>query len=167
MRRKLSIFWTCLLSLAAGAQAAEPPEFEREIAPILVTHCLDCHQPNKRSGELDLSTLAGLLKGGEQGAAITPGKPAASLLVERIEAGEMPPPDAKEALTLSKAQMELLRAWIAAGAIWPKNRQLGIHERLVDLDKARQFWSFQPVRRPTLPLLWERAGVRVPPSTIR
>jgi hypothetical protein len=151
MRRKLSITWSCLLSLATGALAAEPPDFEREVAPILVTHCLDCHQPSKRSGELDLSTREGLLKWGEQGPAITPGKPAASLLVERIEAGEMPPPNAKEAHPLNKTQFDLLRAWIAAGATWPKDRQLGIHERPVDLEKARQFWSFQPVKRNALP----------------
>ena len=158
-------FFALLSAALAGTvgplAAADPPDFEREIAPILVTHCLDCHQPNKRSGELDLSTAAGLLKGGEQGAAIVPGKPAESLLVERIAAGEMPPPDAKEAHPLSKTQVELLRAWITAGASWPKDRQLGIHERPVDLDKARQFWSFQPVKRPALP------PIRNPQSTIR
>ena len=131
--------------------AGDPPDFEREIAPILVTHCLDCHQPNKRSGELDLSTLAGLLKGGEQGRAIVPDKPADSLLLARLEAGEMPPSDAEEAKPLDKAQVALLRAWIAAGATWPQGRQLGIHERPIDLGQARKFWSFQSVDRPTLP----------------
>ncbi|HEX5102487.1 MAG TPA: DUF1549 domain-containing protein, partial [Pirellulaceae bacterium] len=142
------------------------------MAPILVAHCLDCHQPNKRSGELDLSTRAGLLAGGEQGPAITPGKPAASLLVERISAGEMPPPDAKESHPLDKSQIEALRAWIAAGATWPNDRQLGIHERPIDLETAREFWSFQPVRRPPLPLplgegQGEGASVRNPQSAIR
>jgi hypothetical protein len=156
------ILWPGLALLCCGtALAAEVPDFEREIAPILVSHCLDCHQPNKGSGELDLSTRASLLKGGEQGAAVVPGKPAQSLLVERISAGEMPPPDAKEAHPLSKAQVELLRAWIAAGASWPDGRQLGIHERPIDLDQARQFWSFQPVRRPALP------SIRDPQSAIR
>ena len=143
------------------ANAAEPPDFERQIAPLLVAHCLDCHQPSKRSGELDLSTAAGLLKGGEQGSAIVLGKSAESLLVERIAAGEMPPPDTKEAKPLSQAEIETLRAWIAAGAPWPKERQLGIHERPVDLEKAREFWSFQPVQRPSLP------PIRDPQSAIR
>ena len=143
--------WAAVFLASTVLSAAEPPDFERQIAPLLVTHCLDCHQPNKRSGELDLSTLAGVLKGGEQGAALTAGKPTESLVLQRVEAGEMPPPEAKEAQPLSKAQIELLRTWIAGGATWPNGRQLGIHERPVDLDQARQFWSFQPVNRPALP----------------
>jgi hypothetical protein len=131
--------------------AAEGPDFERDIAPILVAHCLDCHQPTKQSGELNLATLAGALKGGEQGPAIAPGKTDKSLLLERVAAREMPPPDAKEAKPLTAEQIDTLRAWIAAGATWPKDRELGIHERSVDLEQARQFWSFQPVRRPEIP----------------
>jgi hypothetical protein len=149
--RTLSLTLLTALALQPVGRAAEAPDFEREIAPILVAHCLDCHQPNKRSGELDLSSLAGMLKGGEQGPAIVPGKPTESLLLARLEAGEMPPPDAKEAKPLDKAQVILLRGWITAGAPWPQDRQLGIHERPIDLDQARQFWSFQPVKRPPLP----------------
>jgi len=72
------------LSLAVSqplTSAASTPDFEREIAPILVTHCLDCHQPTKRSGELNLSTREGLLAGGEQGRAIAIDKPGTSLLL--------------------------------------------------------------------------------------
>jgi len=134
------------LQLAAGT-----PDFEREIAPILVTHCLDCHQPTKRSGKLSLSTLEGLLAGGEQGPAIAVDKPVTSLLLERVNSGEMPPPDSKETLPLSAAEKSALTSWITAGAPWPKDRELGIHERQIDLTAARQFWSFQPVRRPVVP----------------
>jgi hypothetical protein len=131
--------------------AAEPPDFERDIAPLFVEHCLDCHHPNKRGGELNLSTLAGMTTGGEQGAALAPGKPDASLLLSRVEAREMPPPDAKEAKPLSPSEITTLRAWIAAGAPWPEGRQLGIHEKSISLDEARSFWSFQPVQRPSVP----------------
>ena len=143
----------CLGAAASGPflRAAELPDFERDIAPLLVDHCLDCHQPTKHSGELNLATLAGALAGGEQGPALTPGKPAASLLIERVRAGEMPPADAKGARPLSAAQIEVLSRWVAAGASWPKDRELGIHEKSLDLDQARAFWSFQPVRRPPSP----------------
>ena len=140
-----------IAGLGHSSWAAQPPDFERDVAPILVSHCLDCHQPNKRSGKLVVSTLAGLLAGGEQGAAIEPGKPGASLLVERVLAGEMPPPEAKDRAGLSDKEKQTLAAWVAAGAPWPKDRELGIHEKPLDLEKAREFWSFQLVRRPAVP----------------
>src|SRR3954468_4855376 len=98
MRARLVIVISVLslpLPLPRTALADESPDFEREMAPLLVAHCLDCHHPNKRSGKLNLSTLEGLLAGGEQGPAITSDKPAASLILQRIADGEMPPKDAK------------------------------------------------------------------------
>src|SRR5262245_32033644 len=142
-----------LLLICQASLAADAPDFERDVAPLFVNHCLDCHHPNKRSGKLDVSTVASLLAGGEQGPALTPGNPAGSLLIERVVAGEMPPPDAKERRPLSDAEKQTLSAWIAAGAPWPKERELGIHEKPIDLATARQFWSFQPVRRPPVPTL--------------
>jgi len=131
--------------------AAEPPDFERDVAPIVVNHCLVCHQPNKRSGGLDLSTLATATTGGELGPAIVVGKPTESVLVDRITAGEMPPPKAKESKPLSAQQIDTLRRWVTSGAAWPQGRALGVHERTIDLDQARTFWSFRPVRRPDVP----------------
>ena len=150
--RSLSTLLGLALAVISCQDAtAEPPDFERDVARILVNHCLGCHQPNKRSGELNLSTLAGMLTGGDQGPAVVPGKPGASLLVARVRAGEMPPPEAKEVRPLSPEEKGLLEAWIATGATWPKDRELGIHEKTVDLAQARSFWSFQPVRRPVVP----------------
>ena len=134
----------------------EPPSFEARVAPLLVNHCLTCHQPTKRSGDLDLSSAATIMAGGEQGPAMVAGKPEKSLLLDRVKAREMPPPEAKESKPLAAEEIEILRSWIAAGAPWPKDRVLGVHERTVDLDQARTFWSFQPVRRPAVPL--EKAG---------
>src|SRR5688572_27162622 len=152
-RRRLHAVCTIgfILATACSSLAADPPDFERDIAPLLVNHCLDCHHPNKRSGKLNLSTLADILAGGEQGSALTPGNPKASLLIQRVKDGEMPPAGAKTVSPLSASQKEILAAWVATGAVWPKDRELGIHEKPVDLESARQFWSFQPVRRPAVP----------------
>src|SRR5262245_32679897 len=73
-----------LAALCQRSVRAEAPDFQRDIAPILVKHCLDCHQPNKRSGKLNLSTLDGLLAGGEQGPAFIADKPSESLLLQRV-----------------------------------------------------------------------------------
>lgn len=152
------------LSPAGGADSKSPEaDFERDIAPILVQHCLDCHQVNKRSGGLDLSTFEALARGGDSGIVLVAGKPAASLLIERVASGEMPPPPEphdvkpnvahKPARRPTAAEVDRLRAWVAAGAKWPKDRELGVHEKTVDLDEARRFWSFRPVVRPLVPSL--------------
>src|SRR5262245_60900313 len=148
---RLALVFVAAVATVARVQAAEPPDFERQIAPLLVNRCLTCHQPNKRSGGLDLSSRASLLTGGESGPALDAEKPRASLLLERVTAREMPPPDAKESQPLSVAEIELVQAWITGGASWPADRVLGIHERTVDLAAAREFWSFRPVVRPPVP----------------
>ncbi|WP_254508602.1 PSD1 and planctomycete cytochrome C domain-containing protein [Anatilimnocola floriformis] len=145
------ITFLLIVTPAAPLFAADAPDFERDVAPILVNHCLECHQPNKKSGGLNLVTAAGLLAGGEQGAAVVAGDPSKSLLLERITSGEMPPRESKESKPLSAEQIATLRTWINAGATWPKDRELGVHEKSVDLTKARQFWSFQPITRYPLP----------------
>jgi mono/diheme cytochrome c family protein len=158
-RRPHQIVWLWIALAPAicapAVFAVEPPDFERHVAPLLVNHCLTCHQPTKRSGKLDLSSAASVLAGGEQGPALVSGTPNESLLYERVRAREMPPPEHKDSRPLSAADIEVLRAWIAAGAAWPKDRVLGIHEKSVHLEQAREFWSFRTVRRPAVPAAQE------------
>ncbi|HEV8059108.1 MAG TPA: PSD1 and planctomycete cytochrome C domain-containing protein [Gemmataceae bacterium] len=87
--------------------------FENEIRPLLQAKCLKCHSGKKPKGDLDLSTAEGILKGGESGQVIAPGKPAESLLFEKIDNGTMPPGKKDH---LSKAEVETVRRWIVAGA---------------------------------------------------
>src|SRR5262245_50771668 len=92
--------WCALLLLGCYglANANDELDFDRDVAPILVQHCLDCHQPNKRSGELSLITLDEMKRGGELGPAIVPGDIKASLMLSRIKGGEMPPAEARDRL---------------------------------------------------------------------
>jgi hypothetical protein len=145
----IGLLGACVCTIA-GAQ--ESIDFERHIAPLLVGKCLDCHHAGKRSGSLDLSKRAGLLAGGDQGPAFNQTDTADSLILARVTSGEMPPSDAKDISPLSASEKERLRTWIQAGAPWPQDRELGIHEKPVDLAQARAFWSFQPVRRPVVPM---------------
>jgi hypothetical protein len=110
----------CFAALAAGAFAA-PPEFNRDIRPILSDHCLNCHgqDAGSRKGGLRLDAREAALEGGKSGEpAIVPGKPEESALVLRLLSHDpdetMPPP--KQNNPLTPAQIETLRAWIAAGA---------------------------------------------------
>jgi hypothetical protein len=150
--QNLAIAVAASLWLGCASLRADEPDFERSAAPFFVNYCLDCHYPGKSSAGLNLATRQGLLTGGDSGEAIALDQPAQSLILERVHAKEMPPVDEKHPRrTPTEAEVQQLEAWIAAGANWPKDRELGLHEQTVDLEVARRFWSFQPVRRPAVP----------------
>src|SRR5215213_9415325 len=85
-----------LLLLAAPAWAApaaapkpgsaELEFFEKKIRPVLVSSCYKCHstEGEKIKGGLLVDTREGLMKGGDSGAAIIPGDPNKSLLIQSI-----------------------------------------------------------------------------------
>lgn len=137
-------------------------DFEKDIAPLLVEHCLECHQPNKKSGGLDLTSFNTMKAGGDQGTALVSGKPEESLMIQRIELGEMPPKESKISKAVPTASTAKLREWVREGAKWPANRILGIHEKKVDLELARAFWSFQKVKRPIIPTVEDVSRVSNP-----
>ena len=118
------------LLLIAGAfrGAAATPAY-KDVAPILSKHCAACHDAKEAEGHFILDTHAGLMKGGESGPAILPGKADQSPLLKQIEHKEkpfMPPP--KKAAKLSDAEIALIRDWINAGAIGPATTH-GLHCR--------------------------------------
>ena len=89
---------------------------------VLETRCLECHTQEKAKGELVMATRAGMIKGGGNGAALTPGDPESSQIITRVmlPAGDedfMPPKKSGPPLTTSET--EILAAWIKAGAPWP------------------------------------------------
>jgi len=129
----------CLLALflclprQAGAAAPAPTSFNREVRPILSQNCFLCHGPDagRRKGKLRLD----LREQAVQREAFVPGKPQASELVRRIFATKpedlMPPEESNK--TLSGAQKEVLRRWIAEGA------------------KYEGHWAYEAPRRPSTP----------------
>jgi len=112
--------WLLLVVAGCGPEKNQPVQepakeelsFERDIHGLFGKYCFDCHGAEKTEAGLDLRGLEVILKGGEGGPAIVPGKPAESLLLELMESGEMPPDGARP-----KAEdIELVRRWIAEGA---------------------------------------------------
>ncbi|MCH8924416.1 MAG: PSD1 domain-containing protein, partial [Planctomycetes bacterium] len=128
---------------AHGSAAAK--FFDHRVAPILASYCLECHSGAKPKGGLDLSSRRTAMKGGENGLAIQAGKPAASLLWERVRSGEMPPKE-----ELPKTAKQTLRKWIAAGAHWgtdPIDPFRFTTTKRAGLD----WWSLQPLAKPPVP----------------
>ncbi len=131
--------------LQAAAFAQDLPSFEAEVAPLLIRRCLECHKAVEPSGGLSFVSAANMLKGGDSGAVVKPGSAAESMLIQRVIAGEMPPPHHGESRRLPDEEINRLRRWIDAGAEFPANRQLDIYERTTDVRGGRDWWSLQPL----------------------
>ncbi len=135
---RLLIALTLHLSVSAPVYAWQVA-FNRDVRPILSDACFQCHGPDEqqRKGGLRLDQSEAALKGGDSGPAIVPGRPADSLLWQRVVSGDadlhMPPPETGR--TLTPGQQETLRQWIEQGATWEGH------------------WAFQPVQRPRVPQL--------------
>jgi cytochrome c len=92
-------------------------DFEKQVAPILTANCLKCHNSTKTRAGLNLSTREKALKGSDAGEVLVPGKPEESLLLQRAADGSMPPE--ADGRRLSKEEVDVLTAWVKAGAKWP------------------------------------------------
>ncbi len=118
-------------------------EFGRDIQPLLKTHCLECHGPEKQKGGLRLDNRAAAMKGGDEGKVIVPGRSAESRLIHLVsglEADAVMPPKGER---LTAEQTGVLRAWIDQGAAWPDG---GAVARV-----QSNHWSLQPLRAVVVP----------------
>ncbi len=103
--------------LAAQAPEEASPSFEANIRPFLAKYCTECHNHDDADGGFVVETFELLLKGGDRGVEIVPGKPDESRFVMQLEGKakpKMPPKTAKQHPTLQ--EISLVRAWVAAGA---------------------------------------------------
>jgi WD40 repeat protein len=96
-------------------------DFEKEILPALKNNCLAFHNTTKAKGGLNLETPQLMLKGGDTGPAVVPGKSAESLVFKAAAHLDpeltMPPKDNKaNASDLAAEQLALLKLWIDQGA---------------------------------------------------
>ncbi len=128
MLHQLSIA-VCIAALVLPKTFADEPtvdqnqqrksvSYQAEVEPIFSRHCFGCHQGAKQLGSYVMTDFSALVAGGEsEQAAIVPGKPNESHLIDQItpEDGhaEMPrdpfPP-------LSGVEIDLVTRWIAEGA---------------------------------------------------
>jgi WD40 repeat protein len=102
-----------LVGFGVPALAAEV-SYHREVVPVLQRHCYGCHHPGKLKGDVDLTSVAMLLKGGKHGSAVVPGEPAKSVLITEVSGADPAMP--KDGERLTPQQVELLERWIREGA---------------------------------------------------
>jgi Protein of unknown function (DUF1553)/Protein of unknown function (DUF1549)/Planctomycete cytochrome C len=148
----------CFLSLRAslvfGQSESIKPEhiefFETKIRPVLVEHCYECHAAESKiiQAGLRLDHRQGVLKGGDNGAAILPPNVEQSLMVKALKYDgiEMPPKG-----RLPESVVRDFETWIRLGAPDPRGADDTSIARKIDVESGRKFWAFQPVVDPPLP----------------
>lgn len=128
-----SFLYVCL-----AAQAQTPPDYARDVEPLLAKRCYMCHGPQQQMSGLRLDRKDSAAR------VIQPGHSADSRLIRMVSGTEkkvMPPMGER----LTAAQVAMLRAWIDAGANWPAGAAPAVH------------WSFQKVKRPAVPTVKDTA----------
>jgi mono/diheme cytochrome c family protein len=149
---RIGLFFTLLSCVYASEELA------MQAAKIVRANCVTCHGGALKMSKLDLRTRDAMLIGGERGAAIVPGSAEKSRLIRVVEGTDQPamPP----ARRLAPADIAVLRQWIDAGAPSVEAAPAASEDKTVALAKLeerpitkeeRNFWSFRPVRRPSIP----------------
>ncbi|MEI6129103.1 MAG: DUF1549 domain-containing protein, partial [Planctomycetota bacterium] len=137
--------------LAAQAAPVSPSveahavDFMRDIAPIFQSRCLICHGPDKQRSGYRLDSKQDAFSGGLLHAPnVVPGNSALSPLfrfVARLDADHVMP---QKGDPLTNDQIELLRAWIDGGAVWPDDAMVKAADPL-------DWWSLKPLVKPKVP----------------
>jgi Protein of unknown function (DUF1553)/Protein of unknown function (DUF1549)/Planctomycete cytochrome C len=159
----LASFWCWGVSTSIAADAslsAGEKLFEAEIRPLFVERCYKCHGEKSQKGDLRLDSLTALMQGGESGAALVPGKPSESLLIDAIQHNGLEmPPDGK----LKPEQVASVVRWVELGAPWPGSSaeaapaKKGLRTITAE---DRKWWSFQPLKMPALPDVKQKSWLR-------
>lgn len=102
--------------MAFGADSPEV-SYYKQIRPIFQAHCQGCHQPAKASGKYVMTEFAQLVAGGESAsAAVVPGKPEKSYLIDQITVTDGAAAMPKDKPPLATADIDLIKTWIVQGA---------------------------------------------------
>ena len=113
----LRIIYLLVVAVSVQNATAADVSFLRDVAPILTTRCAGCHGDKKAEGDYRLHTFDYLLLAGASGSvAVTPGKPEESELLARLVDADPATRMPQEDDPLTKAEIETVRNWIAAGA---------------------------------------------------
>ena len=160
MRIATTAFVT-FFAIALGIGRAQTPDakgiefFEAKIRPVLVEQCYKCHsaeaaKAKKLRGGLLLDTRAGLLKGGDSGPAIVPGKAKEGHLLAALRYDgdvKMPPTKMLPAETIAD-----FAKWIEMGAPDPRQgAAVKVAGRTIDINEGKKYWAFRPLAPSTVP----------------
>ena len=143
--RAVRFFILFLASIAPKAADNPSPAdfefFEKEIRPLLINRCYECHGEQKQKGGLRLDSRAATLRGGDSGPALVPGEPEQSALIKAISYSDpdfqMPPKN-----PLPSREVQLLTEWVKRGAPDPRDEK---SINAVAPEIKTDHWAYQPI----------------------
>ena len=157
---------TATFTISVAAQNPPAPsttvDFTRDIQPILQASCYECHGTKKTKARLRLDSAAGIVKGGETGPIIVPGKSEQSLIVRRILGLDGDDRMPKDEDPLPAEQIALIRAWIDQGAKWPATEPAPTAAAQQMPAEEPVHWAYRHPARPAPPEVRNSAWVRTP-----
>jgi mono/diheme cytochrome c family protein len=118
-----SVFFWLALACTAGvapARAAAQVDFKRDIEPIFVKRCSECHGPDKQKGGLRLDSKAEAMKGGKSGKLAISTNVSESEIIRRVTTNDPDDRMPSKGDPLDADQIAHLRAWMEQGAVWPE-----------------------------------------------
>jgi dienelactone hydrolase/Ca2+-binding EF-hand superfamily protein len=138
--------------------------FEKNIRPVLIKSCYECHsaEADKLKAGLALDARAALLKGGDSGAAVVLGKPEESLLIKslRHDDPDLKMPPEKHGGKLSEAVIANFVEWVKRGAPMPEGQAVAVAQKM---EARMDHWAFKPVMDSPAPAVkstsWPRTEV--------
>ena len=106
----------CLIGMTSSAFSQQKTTFADHVLPLVEQHCAKCHNPDKKKGDLDLTSYSGAMKGGGSGVVVVSGNPDSSKLIKAITHAEEPtmPPNKSP---LPEKDLVVFRKWIAGGLL--------------------------------------------------
>jgi hypothetical protein len=164
--KRLLVFLLSMNGLSAvaadDAARAAMDFFEKEVRPLLIERCYECHADKKQKGSLRLDNISYMLSGGDSGPALVKGEPEKSLIIEAVRYHnadlEMPPKE-----KLADKQIAVLEKWVKLGAPWPEAEASRV---VVDENgftaEDKNFWCFQPLTNPQPPVVkseWAKTNI--------
>ena len=157
----------CTVSVAGKVLVADEPAslefFEKDVRPLLVKHCYECHSAGDVDGGLNLDSKAGVARGGDSGQVIVAGAPDQSLLVEAVRYQnrdlQMPPKG-----RMSDSEIAILEKWVRLGVpdSRTEDRPGAVRPTGMSIQDGREFWSFRPVADPAVPAVQNADWVQTP-----
>ena len=147
----------------ATKMAASQQLFKDTVREVLVKNCLECHGGAKTKAGLNLASRESLLKGGDRGATVIPGKPKESRLIDfvtRTDELHMPPKG-----QLSKEAVAAVSKWIESGAAYDKPLLDSVStakKPMVVTDKDKHYWAYRPLQKVEPPTVTAGDWVRNP-----
>ena len=135
-------------ALCLGQSKPTQRTFSHDVEPIFRAQCLSCHSANAPSGGLDLSSAAGVKKGGDSGPLFVAGKPGSSILIKRLKGEGGLPQMPMGFQPIEAGKLAAITEWIAQGAKFDAG--------------AKVHWAYLAPKRPLVPSTKNKGWVSNP-----